>query len=76
MPPSLLPGNGKSAAGCDAVELNFSCRQMKYEGMGSDVGQSAELVKHYTACVKGCMSGATSINHQVNDLIMSPHWGF
>ena len=25
-------------AGCDAVELNFSCPQMKYEGMGSDVG--------------------------------------
>ena len=40
-------------AGCDAVELNFSCPQMKYEGMGSDVGQSPELVKAYTACVKG-----------------------
>ena len=40
------------AAGCDAVELNFSCPQMKHEGMGSDVGQSPELVKTYTACVK------------------------
>ena len=39
-------------AGCDAVELNFSCPQMKYEGMGSDVGQSPELVKEYTECVK------------------------
>ena len=39
-------------AGCDAIELNFSCPQMKYEGMGSDVGQSPELVKIYTACVK------------------------
>ena len=39
-------------AGCDAVELNFSCPQMKYKGMGSDVGQSPELVKTYTACVK------------------------
>ena len=39
-------------AGCDAVELNFSCPQMKYESMGSDVGQSPELVKTYTACVK------------------------
>ena len=39
-------------AGCDAVELNFSCPQMKYEGMGSDVGQSPELVNTYTACVK------------------------
>ena len=40
------------AAGCDAVELNFSCPQMKHKGMGSDVGQSPELVKTYTACVK------------------------
>ena len=39
-------------AGCDAVELNFSCPQMKHEGMGSDVGQSPELVKTYTTCVK------------------------
>ena len=40
------------AAGCDAVELNFSCPQMKHKGMGSDVGQSPELVRAYTACVK------------------------
>ena len=40
------------AAGCDAVELNFSCPQMKQKGMGSDVGQSPELVKAFTACVK------------------------
>ena len=39
-------------AGCDAVELNFSCPQMKHEGMGSDVGQSPELVRKYTAAVK------------------------
>ena len=39
-------------SGCDAVELNFSCPQMKYKGMGSDVGQNPELVKTYTACVK------------------------
>jgi dihydropyrimidine dehydrogenase (NAD+) subunit PreA len=39
-------------AGCDAVELNFSCPQMKHEGMGSDVGQNPELVKSFTACVK------------------------
>ena len=44
------------AAGCDAVELNFSCPQMKYKGMGSDVGQDPELVQHYTACVKSCVS--------------------
>lgn len=39
-------------AGCDAVELNFSCPQMKHKGIGSDVGQSPELVKEFTACVK------------------------
>ena len=39
-------------AGCDAVELNFSCPQMKHEGMGSDVGQNPYLVKQYTAIVK------------------------
>ncbi len=39
-------------AGCDAVELNFSCPQMRLTGMGSDVGQSPELVLFYTAFVK------------------------
>ena len=39
-------------AGCDAVELNFSCPQMTHESMGSDVGQSPKLVKAYTDCVK------------------------
>ena len=52
----MLLARKAEAAGCDAVELNFSCPQMKYKGMGSDVGQSAELVSHYTACVKRCVS--------------------
>ena len=39
-------------AGCDAVELNFSCPQMRMAGMGSDVGQNPELVLFYTAYVK------------------------
>ena len=39
-------------AGCDAVELNFSCPQMRLAGMGSDVGQNSELVTFYTAYVK------------------------
>ena len=39
-------------AGVDAVELNFSCPQMRLAGMGSDVGQNAELVTFYTAYVK------------------------
>lgn len=40
------------AAGVDAVELNFSCPQMRLTGMGSDVGQDSELVLFYTAYVK------------------------
>lgn len=39
-------------AGCDAVELNFSCPQMRTAGMGSDVGQDPELVELYTAAVR------------------------
>lgn len=39
-------------AGCDAVELNFSCPQMKMSGLGSDVGQNPELVLFYTSFVK------------------------
>ena len=39
-------------AGVDAVELNFSCPQMRLAGMGSDVGQDSELVLFYTAYVK------------------------
>jgi len=39
-------------AGCDAVELNFSCPQMRLSGMGSDVGQDPELVTFFTAYVK------------------------
>jgi len=38
-------------AGVDAVELNFSCPQMRFAGMGSDVGQNPELVSYYTAIV-------------------------
>ncbi|MCR5014111.1 MAG: NAD-dependent dihydropyrimidine dehydrogenase subunit PreA [Bacteroidales bacterium] len=39
-------------AGADAVELNFSCPQMRLTGLGSDVGQNHELVTFYTAFVK------------------------
>lgn len=39
-------------AGCDAVELNYSCPQMRMTGMGSDVGQDPELVTFFTAYVK------------------------
>ena len=43
-------------AGCDAVELNFSCPQMRQTGMGSDVGQDPELVTFFTAYVKRSVS--------------------
>ena len=39
-------------AGVDAVELNFSCPQMRLSGLGSDVGQDPELVTFYTSYVK------------------------
>jgi len=44
------------AAGVDAIELNFSCPQMRMAGMGSDVGQNVELVTFYTAFVKRAVS--------------------
>lgn len=39
-------------AGADIIECNFSCPQMVGDGLGSDVGQNPDLVKHYTECVK------------------------
>ena len=44
------------AAEVDAIELNFSCPQMRLTGMGSDVGQNPELVMFYTAYVKHSVS--------------------
>lgn len=39
-------------AGADMIECNFSCPQMKTEGLGSDIGQNNELVRIYTMMVK------------------------
>jgi len=39
-------------AGCDAVELNFSCPQMRLTGLGSDIGQNNELILLYTSIIK------------------------
>lgn len=39
-------------SGADMVECNFSCPQMKTEGLGSDIGQNNELVRIYTMIVK------------------------
>jgi len=39
-------------AGVDIIECNFSCPHMSGEGLGSDVGQSPELVAQYTAATR------------------------
>lgn len=39
-------------AGCDALELNFSCPNMTVHGTGSDVGQIPELVERYTQAAR------------------------
>ncbi len=41
-----------TALGIDMLELNFSCPQMTYEGMGSDVGASVELIDKYVKAVR------------------------
>lgn len=43
-------------AGCDAVELNFSCPQMRLTGLGSDIGQNPELVLFYTSYVRNSVN--------------------
>ena len=42
-------------AGVDAVELNFSCPQMRITGMGSDTGQDPEMVLTDTRSVKNAV---------------------
>lgn len=39
-------------AGADIIECNFSCPHMSGNGLGSDVGQSPSLVKHYCECTR------------------------
>jgi dihydropyrimidine dehydrogenase (NAD+) subunit PreA len=43
-------------AGCDAVELNFSCPQMRLTGLGSDIGQNPELVLFYASYVRNAVN--------------------
>ncbi len=38
-------------AGADLIECNFSCPQMTSHAMGSDVGQSPDLVRQYSKAV-------------------------
>lgn len=39
-------------AGADIIECNFSCPHMAADGLGSDVGQSPELVEAYTKATR------------------------
>ncbi len=39
-------------AGCDAIELNFSCPNMEIKGTGSDIGQSPDTVEKYTLAAR------------------------
>ncbi|MEW5692119.1 MAG: NAD-dependent dihydropyrimidine dehydrogenase subunit PreA [Candidatus Hydrogenedentota bacterium] len=39
-------------AGCDMLELNFSCPHMTIEGSGMKVGQAFELLKEFTEIVR------------------------
>lgn len=41
-----------TACGVDAIECNFSCPQMTYEGMGSDVGADPDLIDSYMKAVR------------------------
>jgi len=41
-----------AATGVDMIELNFSCPQMTYEGMGSDVGANLELIDAYVKAAR------------------------
>ena len=66
-------------AGVDAVELNFSCPQMRLAGMGSDIGQDPELVLFYTAYVKHYVKipvipKMTPNITQINQPAMSAHF--
>ena len=67
-------------AGCDAVELNFSCPQMRLAGMGSDVGQNPELVTFYTVYVKRAVKipvipKMTPNITQINEPAMGAYFG-
>lgn len=44
--------NAVTQAGVDVIECNFSCPNMMDTTLGSDVGQSPELVEKYTKAVK------------------------
>lgn len=41
-----------TTAGVDALECNFSCPHMAYDGLGSDVGEDPILVEKYVKAIK------------------------
>ena len=59
-------------AGCDAVELNFSCPQMRLTGLGSDIGQNPELILFYTSYVRNAVSIPVIPKMTPNVMSMTP----
>ncbi len=41
-----------SKAGIDALECNFSCPHMAYDGLGTDVGEDNNLIEKYVKAIK------------------------
>jgi len=60
-------------AGCDAVELNFSCPQMRLSGLGSDIGQNPELILFYSSYVKDAVKIPVIPKMTPNVASMTPH---
>ena len=58
--------------GADALELNFSCPNMRDSGLGSDIGQIPELVEEYTRAVKEAVSIPVLAKLTPNVANMSP----
>ena len=58
--------------GADAVELNFSCPNMKDGGLGSDIGQVPDLVEQLTAIAKRACNIPVLAKLTPNVATMSP----
>ncbi|MDO4417943.1 MAG: NAD-dependent dihydropyrimidine dehydrogenase subunit PreA [Eubacteriales bacterium] len=58
--------------GADAVELNFSCPNMKDEGLGSDIGQVPELVELFTSAARRGTKKPVLAKLTPNVAVMSP----
>ena len=41
-----------TTAGIDALECNFSCPHMAYDGLGTDVGEHSDIVDQYVRAIK------------------------